>query len=217
MGLAIDTGALSTVFSVQADEMNSRGGGSLAALQDEQLVARCQTGDFAAFEELVRRYRNEVYALAYHFLRNREEAWDISQEVFIKAHGAIGRFRGDSSIKTWLLRITANRCKDFFKKRRLPVTALDELTVEQPATPAQSSPSRTLEARELGEAINMALDALPDKHRTAFVLRELEGLTYEEMSQVMACNMGTVMSRLHHARKKLQRLLIKTGVAEGRS
>ncbi len=94
---------------------------------DAELVTRAKSGEPQAFEELVRRYRNDVFGLSYHFLRNREEAWDVSQEVFIKAFRSLKRFRGDSGIKTWLLRIAANHCKDHFKKRRLPTVSMDAL------------------------------------------------------------------------------------------
>ena len=179
------------------------------------LVARVRTGDAAAFEALVRHYRNDVFALSYHFVRNREEAWDISQEVFIKAYKSIGRFRGDASFKTWLLRITANHCKDYFKKRRLKTVAFEDgLKHEGPSTLA--GPDRSLEQEELGAAIAEAVDALPHKHRTAFILREYEEMSYQEMAEVMGCSIGTVMSRLHHARKKLQNSLIRMGVVEDR-
>ena len=189
----------------------ARGSGSEA---DAALVARAQSGDFQAFEELVRRYRNEVFALAHHFVHNREDAWDLSQEVFIKAHRAIKRFRGDASFKTWLMRITSNQCKDYLKKRRLDTVPFDEAIETKAASGAQWNPGRATEARETGDAILKAVDSLPMKHRTAFVLREFEGLSYEEMAGVMACSVGTVMSRLHHARKKMQRALRQMGVWE---
>lgn len=183
------------------------------AADDRVLADSARQGDMAAFEELVRRYRNDVFALSYHFVRNREEAWDISQEVFIKAYRSLKWFRGDASFKTWLMRITANHCKDQFKKRRLDTLPFEDgMKNEAPARVA--TPKEQLEAAELGAAIEQAVDMLPAKHRTAFVLREYEGLSYQDMAKVMRCNMGTVMSRLHHARKKLQNTLIRMGVVE---
>lgn len=182
---------------------------------DAELVARARAGDYAAFEDLVRQYRNDVFALCYHYVRNREDAWDLSQEVFVKAHRALKGFRGDARFKTWLLRIASNRCKDFFKKRRLRTIALDQEEGTMEVLSPDAGPARQLEAKELGAAIRSALDTLPEKHRTAFVLREFEGLSYEEMSEVMGCSPGTVMSRLHNARKKLQSALITMGVVEG--
>lgn len=187
----------------------------VAADLDSALVARAQRGDLDAFEELVRRYRNEVFAVSYHYLRNREDAWDISQEVFLKAHRALKRFRGDSSFKTWVLRIAANRCKDYFKKRRLRTVTLDAEDSDHQVPSRTAGPVKNLEAQELGQAIQKAIEELPEKHRTAFVLREYEGLSYEEMAQTIGCSTGTVMSRLHHARKKLQKALTSMGVVEG--
>ena len=183
--------------------------------EDSVLAVQARNGDYAAFEELVRRYRNDVFALAYHYVRNREEAWDLAQEVFVKAHGGLKNFRGESSFKTWLLRITANRCKDFFKKRRLRTVALETPEGEIIDAPALGQrPDQLVESKELGAAIDAALKTLPEKHRTAIVLRELQGLSYEDMAQVMQCSMGTVMSRLHHARKKMQKVLVEMGVVE---
>jgi RNA polymerase sigma-70 factor (ECF subfamily) len=181
---------------------------------DATLVARARTGDFAAFEALVRQYRNEVYALAYHFVRNREDAWDVSQEVFIKAYRSLGSFRGEASFKTWLMRITANQCKDILKKRRVETVEYNDALETHELGSAHGrgrDPAWSAEAKETGTAILKALDSLSVKHRTAFVLRELHGLSYEEMAQVMGCSLGTVMSRLHHARKRMQASLQKMG------
>ncbi|MFP6617004.1 MAG: sigma-70 family RNA polymerase sigma factor [Candidatus Hydrogenedentota bacterium] len=183
---------------------------------DSALVNLARSGDYPAFEELVKRYRNDVFGLAYHYVRHREDAWDISQEVFIKAHRAISSFRGDASIKTWLLRITANRCKDFFKKRRLKTVSLDAPEYLNQHEGTIAGPEKALSSSEIGAHIHEALDGLSEKHRMAFVLRELEGMSYDRMSQVMGCSLGTVMSRLHNARKKLQHSLTAMGVMEDR-
>ncbi len=179
---------------------------------DIALVERARQGDFAAFEELVRRYRNDVFGLAFHFVRNREDAWDVSQEVFIKAHRSLGQFRGDASFKTWLMRITANQCKDVLKRGHLDTVAFDDTQEAEFAHSPVQSPDQSAESKELGEAILKALETLPYKHRTAFVLREFEGVSYEEMSRVMGCTIGTVMSRLFHARRKLQASLVRMGI-----
>lgn len=195
--------------------MDSETSSSPRELADAVLVSQAVSGDTFAFEELVRRYRNDVFGLAFHFVRNREEAWDISQEVFIKAHRGMKRFRGDASFKTWLMRITANQCKDSLKRRRLETVPFND-ALEAPEAPVGDlGPDRSYEAHELGVAIESAIASLPAKHRTAFVLREFEGMSYEEMARVMQCSLGTVMSRLHHARKKLQSKLQKMGVAGG--
>ena len=183
---------------------------------DDDLVAQARAGDVAAFEELVRRFRNDVYALSYHYVRNREEAWDISQEVFIKAYRSLAGFRGDAGIKTWLMRITANQCKDHLKRRRLPTVDLGEEDQERIAGDSPD-PGARAGAAELGKVIEQAVESLPEIHKTAFVLREYHDLSYQEMAEVMQCNIGTVMSRLHHARRKLQQALEASGVLEGRN
>ena len=210
MGILLDAAFLYNQAPVdthtQNREMNVRGAA------DAVLVSRAREDDFRAFEELVRRYRNEVFRLAYHFIRNREDAWDISQEVFIKVYKSLRGFRGDAQFKTWVLRITANQCKDYWKKRRLHTVALSEALQAEDTSTSGASPGQGLEAEEIGHAIEAALQKLSHKHRTAFILREFEGMTYEEMAQVMHCSLGTIMSRLFHARKKLQTTLADMGV-----
>lgn len=182
--------------------------------EDLLLVERARQGDQQAFESLVRRYRNEVYAMCHHFVRNREEAWDLSQEVFVKAYRALDRFRGDSGFKSWLMRIAANHAKDHLKRRRLDTVAFDDShRVDSPAS-SMAGPDRGLELKELGRVIDQAVQSLPKKHQTAFMLREYEGLSYQEMAGVMGCSVGTVMSRLFHARHKLQDILKRLGVTE---
>jgi RNA polymerase sigma-70 factor (ECF subfamily) len=185
------------------------------ALDDPALVEQARRGGYEAFEELVRRYRNDVFSLCYRYVSQREEAWDLSQEVFLKAHRGLKRFRGEAGFKTWLLRIAANRCKDYYKKRRLKTVALEDASASGDAPARDARPDQLLEAREIGEAIDLAMGELSEKHRLAFLLREYEGLSYEEMADVMQCSMGTVMSRLHHARKKLQKILLASGLVEG--
>lgn len=202
--------------SRSVDATDAQTAPATAGQDDVDLVGRARRGEYSAFEELVRRYRNEVFALSYHYVRDREEAWDLTQEVFIKAHRGLKRFRGDASFKTWLLRITSNRCKDYFKKRRLKTVALEDMAGQDEAPAAAARPDERAASSELGRAIDSALETLPEKHRTAFILREYEGLSYGEMAEVMGCSMGTVMSRLHHARKKMQKALIEMGVVEDR-
>jgi len=188
-----------------------------AEAADHALAARARRGDFRAFEELVYRYRNDVFRLAFYYVHNREDAWDLAQDVFAKAFKGIKRFRGHGSFRAWLLRITANHCKDFLKKRRLPTVSLDAEEAAEPSEKVAPDPRRAIESKELGKAIQAAIDALPEKHRRAFLLREMEDLSYSEMAVAMGCSQGTVMSRLHHARKKLQSILADMGVVEGLS
>lgn len=194
---------------------------SLTEVPDRALVAHARQGNERAFEELVRRYRNDAYRLAYHFVHDREEAWDVSQEAFIKAYRALWRFRGEAQFKTWLMHIVANQCRDHLRRQRTPVDAQTRERVRvvslnegpsQEYTAPSGEPDQIAETHELGQAIEQALASLPHKHRAAFILREYEGLSYEEMARVMGCRMGTVMSRLHHARRKLQEKLVEAGV-----
>lgn len=178
-----------------------------AASDDLKLAERARNGDADAFEALVRRYRNEVYAFCFYFTRNREDAWDLAQEVFVKAWRALERFRGEAGFKTWLMRIAANHCKDHLKKRRLDTVYYDDALNAQ-AAESGPTPAEALHAQELGKAIDAAVRRLPPKHQIAFVLREYKGLSYQEMAQVMQCNVGTVMSRLFHARQRLQQALV---------
>jgi len=189
----------------------------VAGASDAGLASQARTGDLAAFEELVRRYRNDVFRLCYHFTGNREEAWDLSQEAFIKSYSGLRQFRGEANFKTWVLRIAANQCKDFLKKRRLPTVGFNEALGSDYASSSVLEPDHAVEAHEIGRAIDSALESLPLKHRTAFILREYEGMTYHEMAHVMKCNLGTVMSRLHHARRKLRQRLAGLGIAPGES
>jgi len=183
---------------------------SFKDLDDIRLVDLAQAGEISAFEELVRRYRNDVFSFAYHFVHNREDAWDISQEVFVKTHRSLAGFRKEASFKTWLMRITSNQCKDFLKTTRKNTFSLDtagQLKDER----AGIDPKTSLENKELELAIMEALNEMPFKHRTAFILREMEQLSYKEMADIMKCNIGTVMSRLHHARRKIRDKLVQRG------
>jgi RNA polymerase sigma-70 factor (ECF subfamily) len=188
--------------------------GTPADVSDAVLVNQAQAGDMHAFEQLVWRYRNQVFAVAFRFVHGREDAWDVSQEVFVKAYRALKTFRGEASFKTWLLRITANQCKDYLKKRRLATVAFDEAYGVEQVASGGLAPFEEAQAAELRDALNEALQRLPLKHRTAFILREYEGLSYEEMAQSMGCSLGTVMSRLHHARKKMRVALELMGIME---
>ncbi len=175
-------------------------------LDDMTLALRARDGDADAFESLVRKYRNEVYALCFYFTRNREDAWDLAQDVFVKAWRALRRFRGDASFKTWLMRIAANHCKDHLKKRRLETTSYDD-ALQAVNADTGDTPSQAAASKELGAAIEAAVKQLPTKHQLTFILREYQGLSYQEMAEVMQCSVGTVMSRLFNARKRLQAAL----------
>lgn len=185
---------------------------------DRQLVEKARKGDSKAFEVLVKRYERRAYAVAYGMLRNGDDAQDVAQEGFIKAYRYLDRFKGSSSFYTWLYRIVVNLCIDHLRKRsrvtqveyddrlRRPEGGAEAGAELKPST-LDSNPRRSLARRELTEQIQEGLDSLSDKHRAVIILRELEGLSYKEMAEVMKCSKGTIMSRLFHARRKLQEYL----------
>ena len=181
---------------------------------DEEVIKQILHGDRAAFQDLVEKYQQRMYAVAYGLLGNREDALDAVQEAFVKAYGSLGRFKGESSLYTWLYRITVNAAVDLGRKksRREEVEFREEIEPDEekgtyPVAPASGNPAEQLMTKELGELIENALQELPTEQRTAIVLREIEGLSYKEIATVMRCSEGTVMSRLHYGRKKLQEVL----------
>lgn len=179
---------------------------------DRTLVERCQRGDVAAFEPLVEKYRQRVWRLAVNVLRDREEAWDVAQEAFVRAWQALPSFRGQSAFYTWLFRIVMNVASDRLRQRgaagrafgteRVPEEDLDRVMVDHGAGPAEAA--ATVQTRE---RIQRALAALPEHHRAIIMLSDLEGLSYREIAEVLDIPMGTVMSRLHNARKRLRDVL----------
>lgn len=188
--------------------------GAQAEPADRPLVERCQRGDLDAYRILVNRYRQRVYGLAYSMLRNEQDATDLSQETFVKAWQAIRGFKKNATFYTWLYRITTNLCIDFVRKRdRRPTVPFEEgidpdanADVEIPPS-NQSVPTDDLQRKELREQIDAALGELSPEHRAVVRLREYEGLEYAEIAKALGCSIGTVMSRLHYARKNLQKLL----------
>ncbi len=182
-------------------------------LDDAPLVVQAQAGDQAAFEQLVVRHRNRVYSMVLNMIKNNADAWDLSQEIFVKAWKALPKFKAEAKFSTWLYRITHNAVYDFTRKRKLDTAGeLDDnlLGVERlensaPTVPNQPQrPDQALKGAELKDRIEAALAKLSDKHREVILLREVQGMDYKEIAEVMECSTGTVMSRLFYARKQLQ-------------
>jgi len=173
------------------------------------LIERCRAGDLAAFEPLVEKYRQRVYRLAYNVLRDPEEAWDVAQDAFIRAFQALPSFRGDSAFYTWLFRIVMNVARDrarqhaargrAFGTERVDEKDWDRILVDQGTAP--DSHATQIEERE---RIGRALATLSEPHRAIIMLSDLEGLSYREIAEVLNIPMGTVMSRLHNARRRLR-------------
>lgn len=183
---------------------------------DHELVRAAQAGDRRAFQALYQRYERKVYSVAYGFLRNQEDALDVLQEAFIKVHRYLPNFEGQSSFYTWLYRIVANLCIDHLRRsgRKRDVEFDDRLRHEESETTpalapiaALGDPSAAVKNKEILSAVQDSLGKLSDKHRAVIVMRELQGLSYADMAKAMNCSKGTIMSRLFHARRNMQKLL----------
>lgn len=180
---------------------------------DQQLVQRVQAGDRAAFDLLVRKYQHRVLKLVSRFVSDAAEAEDVAQEAFLKAYRALASFRGDSAFYTWLYRIAINTAKNaLVSNRRRPVDFdLDLQDPEQYDRHARlkegDTPEGVLLTEEIRSVIERAMEQLPEDLRTAIVLRELEGLSYEEIAEAMDCPVGTVRSRIFRAREAIDRKL----------
>ena len=174
-------------------------------LNDAAAVHAAQLGDRAAFDWLVRRHQQRALAVALGVLHHKEDARDACQEAFLRAFRGLDRFDGQSQFSTWLHRIVVNICIDRLRSRSTGAVALDEV---EPLLAGDDDPLRTVEGMQLGGRIGAALAQLSTSHRTTLVLREVQGLSYQEIAETMRCSIGTVMSRLFHARKKMQALLL---------
>jgi RNA polymerase sigma-70 factor (ECF subfamily) len=182
--------------------------------EDLILVERAQKGDIAAYDELVRRYQERVYATIYHMTANHEDANDLAQETFIKGYQALKSFKGDSSFYTWVYRIAVNKTINFLKQRRnkshLSLNDLDFNAENDPdlvALISDKTPRRDVNLTELQEKLNAAMLKLSPVHRLVVTLHDVQGLSHEEIGRIMDCNIGTVRSRLFYARQQLQAYL----------
>lgn len=183
---------------------------------DEVLVLQAQAGDSAAYDELVTRHRGRIFAMIRQMTKNEADAWDLSQEAFIKAWKALPRFEVKAKFSTWLYRIAHNTVYDWARRKRpesggelneeiFGSGAIDPASRTTPS--AERRPDDALRAEELRVKIEAALDQLSPQHREVVILKDVQGLAYKEIAEVMECSIGTVMSRLHYARQKLQSLL----------
>ncbi|WP_018607129.1 RNA polymerase sigma factor RpoE [Uliginosibacterium gangwonense] len=177
---------------------------------DQQLVERAQRGDQKAFGLLVAKYQRKLARLLSRMIRDAAEVEDVTQEAFIKAYRALGNFRGDSAFYTWLYRIGINTAKNYLvaQGRRAPTTTEVEAEDAEGFDDAgllrdMDTPERLLQTQQIGHAVNAAMEALPEDLRTAIVLREIDGLSYDEIAVVMNCPIGTVRSRIFRAREAI--------------
>jgi RNA polymerase sigma-70 factor (ECF subfamily) len=184
-------------------------------VDDRELVAAAQRGDRDAFKTLFERYHRRAYALALGVVRHPDDSLDVVQDAFIKAHKHLDKFEGNASFYTWLYRIVMNLAIDHLRKqRKVKPVELDEARLEadgdEPLLPRilSGNPGQALIDKQIRSRIDHALDQLSENHRAVLVMRELEGLSYEDMAQAMNCSKGTIMSRLFHARRNMQKRLL---------
>src|SRR5438309_1320253 len=184
-----------------------------SSTDDPTLVRAAQRGNMAAFEELVARHRDKIYARAVSMMRNEEEAIDLSQEAWVKAWQRLRQFQGEASFGTWMTRIVINLCLDQLRKQKRQRTeSIEEMNEESGGVERQMpvvtvNPTAGLERGELRQRIDQALSQLSHEHRTVMVLHEFEEMEYKEIAKTMGCSIGTVMSRLFYARRKMAALL----------
>ena len=188
---------------------------------DEEDLARVREflgGNGRAFEFLFEKYREKVYRIAYRYVRNKDDALEVAQDVFLRVFTGIKGFKTSSKFFTWLYRITVNRAIDFTRQRKSRATQEMETAILEaegsplPGRSGSRDPSDLAEERELDEKLTRAVEGLSPKHRAVFVLHTTEELSYKEIAQVLGCSIGTVMSRLFYARRKLQEALQRVGV-----
>jgi RNA polymerase sigma-70 factor (ECF subfamily) len=182
--------------------------------EEPSLVRRSQQGDLTAYDELVRRYQERIYATIYHMTSNHEDANDLAQETFIKAFQAIKSFKGGSSFYTWIYRIAVNKTINFLKQRKnrthMSLNDLDFNAEHDPdlvALVSDKTPRREVNLAELQEKLNTAMQKLSEPHRLVVTLHDVQGLPHDEIAEIMGCNIGTVRSRLFYARQQLQAYL----------
>src|SRR5882724_648668 len=185
-----------------------------APVEEMVLVERARQGDLGAYDDLVRRYQERIYATIYHMTSNHEDANDLAQEAFIKAYQALKSFKGGSSFYTWVYRIAVNKTINFLKQRKNRVhMSLNDLDINAEHDPdlvslvSEKTPRRDVSLAELQEKLNEAMQKLSDHHRLVVTLHDVQGMSHEEIARIMDCNIGTVRSRLFYARQQLQAYL----------
>ena len=186
---------------------------------DEELVARAISGDADSFNELVHRWERPIYALAYRQIGREEDARDVCQETFLRAYRALGGFRGQAKFSSWLYRIALNLCRDWVRReRRTPVVQPPE-DVDLSDLAAARGPSETIEdlvaRKDLAKTVERAMARLPEEQRTAIVLKEYHGLTFQEIADIVGCPLSTVKTRLYQGLTVLRRELARSGAAAG--
>ena len=185
-----------------------------APVEESKLVEAARKGDLNAYDELVKRYQERIYATVYHMTANHEDANDLAQEAFIKAFQALKSFKGGSSFYTWVYRIAVNKTINFLKQRKnRSQMSLDDIDINAEHDPdlvaliSEKTPRREVNLTELQEKLNEAMQKLSQSHRLVVTLHDVQGMSHEEIAKIMDCNIGTVRSRLFYARQQLQAYL----------
>ena len=189
----------------------------MASSSDEELVALSQGGDLDSFNQLVLRWERPIYALAYRVIGREEEARDVAQETFLRAFRALKGFKGQAKFSSWLYRITLNLCRDWIRReKRAPVAqapeGVDLVELAGEATPAESI-EELVGRRQLGRAVSKAMAMLPEEQRTAIILKEYHGLTFQEIAELLDCPLSTVKTRLYQGLTVVRRQLQQAGVS----
>ncbi|CAN5862668.1 RNA polymerase sigma factor RpoE [soil metagenome] len=187
------------------------------ASSDEELVARSMGGDLDSFNQLVLRWERPIYALAYRVIGRDEEARDVAQETFLRAFRALPGFKGQAKFSSWLYRITLNLCRDWMRKeRRTPVSQAPE-GIDISELAGEATPHETIEQmvgrKELGRAVSKAMATLPEEQRTAIILKEYHGLTFQEIADMLDCPLSTVKTRLYQGLSVVRKQLEQAGVS----
>jgi len=199
---------------IMAEPVSSSQPQASAPVDEDELVREARRGNLKAYDELVKRYQERIYATLYHMTSNHEDANDLAQESFIKAFQALKSFKGGSSFYTWLYRIAVNKTINFLKQRKnrthISLNNIDFNAEHDPdliALISEQTPRRAAGLTELQEKLNEALMKLSESHRLVVVMHDVQGLSHEEIAEAMDCNVGTVRSRLFYARQQLQGFL----------
>ena len=188
----------------------------MASSSDEELVALSQGGDLDSFNQLVLRWERPIYALAYRVIGREEEARDVAQETFLRAFRALKGFKGQAKFSSWLYRITLNLCRDWIRReKRAPVAqapeGMDLVELAGEATPAETI-EQLVGRRQLGRAVSRAMAVLPEEQRTAIILKEYHGLTFQEIAELLDCPLSTVKTRLYQGLTVVRKQLQQAGV-----
>lgn len=183
--------------------------------QEKILIQKCKSGDIYAFEQLIQGYQKKVFNIAYRILGDIDDASDMSQEVFIKVYKSITNFKEESSLSTWIYRIATNTCLDEVRRKKKAASIsmsstiqLEDGEITIQVEDSKPGPDELIAQKETREEINKAIESLNEEHKAVIVLRDIQGLSYEEISSVLQCSLGTVKSRINRARSSLKNILI---------